>query len=241
MSALRVEVEDGIATVTVDRPERKNAVDADTHTAITYLWDKLAQDESVRAVVLTGTGADFSTGGDSAGFDFNVPEVRARMIAEGRHLFFAMQGFPKPLISAVRGRALGLGATLALLADIVVASETAVFSDSHLLVGLVPGDGGAVLWPSAAGHAKGRYFLLTGERINAAEAEACGLIAKVVPDDQLEETALGLARKLAAVSPAAYAATKKLLNLTIAQDSRSIMDAGLAAEELSMLALVTPS
>jgi enoyl-CoA hydratase len=227
--------ESGIARITFTRTERKNAIDLETHGELERAWLDLDRDPAVRAVVLTGRGPAFSAGGDASEFDaFRDESVRREAISGARRLFSVMHHFSRPVIAAVRGPAVGLGCTIALLADVVVAGDTAFFSDPHLRAGLAPGDGGALLWAPSIGHAKARYLLLTGKRITATEAERMGLIAEVVPDSELEERSTELATELAAIPSDAFELTKRLLNLGITRAAAGGMEFGLAAEELTM-------
>jgi enoyl-CoA hydratase len=151
----------------------------------------------------------------------------------GKRILQSMIDCSKPIISKVNGDAIGLGATLALFADITVAAENARFGDPHVRVGLVAGDGGAVIWPMNAGYAAAKYFLLTGDLVGAREAQAMGLIAKVTTADDLDAEVARIAGKLANGASQAIQFTKQVLNIGIRQLFGSAVDAGFALETVS--------
>ena len=140
----------------------------------------------------------------------------------------------KPVISAVNGYALGLGATIALLADIVIAARSATFGDTHVRMGISAGDGGQVIWPLLIGPARAKYYLMTGEHIPAEEAERLGLVQFVVDDDQLMPKALEIADRLAAGPAYAISASKVPINRYIKFVSNMVLPLSLAMEEVSM-------
>jgi enoyl-CoA hydratase len=135
----------------------------------------------------------------------------------------------------VHGYALGLGATIALFSDVVIAAEDAAFADTHVNVGLVAGDGGAIAWPLLMSMAHAKYHLMTGERISGAEAARLGLVLKAVPSDDVHEEATQVARKLAALAPMAVAGTKATLNLVIRERMSRQLDYGLLYEGATFL------
>jgi len=146
-----------------------------------------------------------------------------------------MLDLDKPIIAAVNGAAVGLGATIALFCDIIIAAETARFGDTHVRAGVVAGDGGAVMWPLLVGPAKAKELLMTGDIIDAKEAERIGLVNKVVPLADLLPTARELARRLANGPTLAIAWTKHSINKRIKQDVNLLIDASLASENLTFL------
>ncbi len=164
---LKVEVADHIATLTLNRPDHLNAINTDMHEELERIWLDLAQDEAARAIVLTGAGKTFSAGGDlkrMAAWAGTRNNVRHGLHSPGRtrRLWQNLLEVPQPIVAAINGDALGLGATLALFSDITVMSDTARIGDTHVRVGLVAGDGGAVIWPMLVGMGRAKDFLLRG-------------------------------------------------------------------------------
>ena len=146
---LLVEADGPVTTLTLNNPEMRNAFLDDMHEAMQEIWLHLASDHSVRAVVLTGSGKSFSSGGDIPGFirSYEDPDHRRLSLRGARRLMDAMAEFPKPVVAAVNGAAVGLGCSIAVSCDIVLIAESAFLADTHVNVGLVCGDGGAASWP----------------------------------------------------------------------------------------------
>jgi enoyl-CoA hydratase/carnithine racemase len=231
-------VRDGIALVTIDRPERLNTLHPAAHAELEAVWPHLAEDDDVGAVVLTGAGACFSAGGDVKDM---LEQVRERpeagpgiSTAQARRLVYGMLDLDKPLITAVEGRAFGLGATVALLADLVVAAETARFSDPHVNVGLVPGDGGAAIWTLLVGPHRAKEILWWGQVLDAPDAARLGLVNRVVPDGDAVDTALALAADLLRQPALAVRGTKTAINAWVKGQLASIFEASLALEQVTM-------
>jgi enoyl-CoA hydratase len=228
--------EDGaVAVITLNNPEMGNAFTDSMHAGLQEIWDELAADDNVRAVLITGAGKAFSTGGNIAGFIRNYKDpARALKSVEGaRRILEAQARFPKPLVAAVNGPAVGLGCSVALGADIILIGERAYMADTHVNVGLVAGDGGAELWPLLMSMLKAKEYLFTGERIPAAEAVTLGLANRVVPDADLRDEALKLAHKLAEQPAQALQDTKRALNLHIQAAIARVAPFALAKEALS--------
>ena len=233
---LVVTAEGPIRLIELNRPEQRNAASEALHTALAVVWDRLAADKQVRAVVLTGRGRAFSAGGD-----FHVmtrvqqdEDFRERNVAEARAIITGMVRFPAPVIAAVNGPAVGLGCSLALLSDLVLMAEGAYLADPHLSVGLVPGDGGPVVLPLVVGPARAKEMLFLGSRVSAEEAARLGLANRVVPGDKLLDEAIDLARRLAALPVKALRDTKRTVNLHLEQAMAAVMEPALAAERDSM-------
>jgi len=233
---LVVTAEGPIRLIELNRPEQRNAASEALHTALAVVWDRLAADKQVRAVVLTGRGRAFSAGGD-----FHVmtrvqqdEDFRERNVAEARAIIIGMVRFPAPVIAAVNGPAVGLGCSLALLSDLVLMAEGAYLADPHLSVGLVPGDGGPVVLPLVVGPARAKEMLFLGSRVSAEEAARLGLANRVVPGDKLLDEAMDLARRLAALPVKALRDTKRAVNLHLEQAMAAVMEPALAAERDSM-------
>ena len=230
-----VEQDGPVTVVTLNNPEERNALLDDMHSALRDLWWDLAFDRSVRAAVITGAGKAFSAGGNIPNFirDYEDSEHRRQSLWGARRLMEAMIEFPKPLVAAVNGPAVGLGCSIALSADLVLIAESTFLADTHVNIGLVCGDGGAALWPLFMGFLRAKEYLLTGERIPAAKAVELGLANRVVPDDQLMTEALALANKLAAQPVQALQETKRALNLHLQDAITRVAPFALAAESES--------
>jgi enoyl-CoA hydratase len=236
MDELVVTADGPVRLIELNRPEQRNAASEALHTALAAVWDRLAADEAVRAVVLTGRGRAFSAGGD-----FHVmtrvqrdEAFREQNVAEARSIITGMVRFPAPVIAAVNGPAVGLGCSLALLSDLVLMAEGAYLADPHLQVGLVPGDGGPMVLPLVVGPARAKEMLFLGERVSAAEAVRLGLANRVVPGEELLADAMDLARRLAALPARALRDTKRAVNLHLEQAMAMVMETALAAERDSM-------
>lgn len=232
---LSIEIQDRIATVTMNRPEKLNAVDARLHSELSWVFGDLNEDPGVDVIVLTGAGRAFSAGGDidwmQAAIDDPASfEVTAR---EAKQIIYSILDCEKPLIAKVNGHAIGLGATLALFADVIYVSEQAKIGDPHVNVGLVAGDGGAVIWPQLIGYARAKEYLMTGDLLTAAEAARIGLVNHVVPAEQLDDEVEAFARRLTAGPIKAIKWTKTAVNVGLKQLAQSMMDTSVAYESLS--------
>ena len=212
---LLIESHGPVTVLTLNNPDTRNAFTDDLHEAMAHVWDDLAADHSIRAVVLTGAGKAFSAGGDVPGFirNYEDQDYRRLSLRRARRIMDAMAEFPKPVVAAVNGPAVGLGASIAISCDLVLVAESAWLSDTHVSVGLVAGDGGAAIWPLMMSLLRAKEYLLTGDRIPAGEAVNLGLANRVVADDQLMKEAMALAERLAAQPAQAVQETKRALNL----------------------------
>ncbi|GAB3200727.1 enoyl-CoA hydratase/isomerase family protein [Nocardioides hungaricus] len=224
-----------MALVTLNRPDELNAFNPAMHHDLVQLWPLLADDRSLRSVVLTGAGRAFSAGGDFAWMsEINAdPRAASRSATEAEQLISAMTRFPLPVVAAVNGPAVGLGCSLSILSDLVVAADTAHFSDPHVAIGLVAGDGGVFL-PLLTGMHAAKEFLFLGSRVRATEAVAMGLANRVVPSEDLMETAIALAERLAAQPADALRAIKKALNAYASSATATATQIAVLAEQLSM-------
>jgi enoyl-CoA hydratase len=232
---LRFSRQGRVLTVALNRPAQRNAVDAQLHTELARLWPDLQRDEGSDVIVLTGEGSAFCAGGDIDWMQSHVdrPAEFERMAREGKDIALGQLDLDKPLIAKVNGHATGLGASLALLSDIVLISADARIGDPHVGVGLVAGDGGALIWPQIVGYAKARKYLFTGELLGAAEAERIGLVTEVHPRDQLDAATDALAQRLAGGPTLAMRYTKITTNLPLRALFHAHFDAGIAYECLS--------
>lgn len=234
--AITVTGDGPVRTVTINRPDELNSINADLHWGLANVWRQLAADKTIRVVVLTGAGRAFSAGGDLNWITTFLDDESARdeSIREGAAIVEEMLRFPLPIIAAVNGPAVGLGVSVALLCDIVLISQTAHLADPHVAVGLVAGDGGAALWPLLTPILRSREYLYTGDRIDAATAVELGLASRAVAPEELLPQAHRLAERLAAQPPEALQGTKRVVNMYLSQVLGGPLQAGFAAEVATM-------
>src|SRR5579885_2977487 len=240
---IKVEVADRVATVILNRPDRLNAVHNALHHELEQVWIDLRADQDVNAIVLTGSGRAFCAGGDVKGMaegSLSGGPARGKgrgrgpiAASNGRRLVENMLDVEQPIIGAINGDAIGLGATLALLCDITVVSEKARFADTHVKVGVVAGDGGAVIWPLLIGPHRAKEFLMRGHMINGAEAYRIGMVNYAVPQDQVMSRAMELAQELADGPTYAIRWSKLAVNKWLKEQANLIMDTGLAYEMMT--------
>ena len=219
----------------LNRPDQLNAINGRLHAELARVFTDAAADAESDIVVLTGTGKAFCAGGDIDWLQSSIdrPAEFEQVAIEAKNIIFSQLDLPKPLICRLNGHATGLGATLAVCCDIIVAHEGVKIGDPHVKVGLVAGDGGALLWPQLMGYARAKKYLLTGDLLTATEAERVGLISDVVPADQLDEASYGLAARLEKGATKAIRWTKITTNLALKQLVHSHFDAGIAYEMAS--------
>ncbi len=222
---------DGVAIATLNRPEKLNAVNGDLHHELGTLWRDADADRDVRALVVTGAGRAFCAGGDFSPGSTPLGSRGTPAFEEGRRVVDHLLECRKPIISAVNGYAMGLGATVALLADVVVAARSAVFADTHVVMGIGAGDGGQLIWPLLIGVNRAKYYLMTGDRVGAEEAERIGLVNFVVDDAELMDRALAIASRLAQGPSQAISASKMAINQWMRSISATVLPHSLALEE----------
>ena len=234
---LLIDIKDGVALVTINRPEHYNATNFELHNELSRIWRDMGDDDDVRVIVITGAGTAFSAGGD---FDLIQKSIgNAKVIAgtmkEARDIVHDMINLDKPVISAINGVAVGAGLAVALMADISIASEKARFTDGHVRLGVAAGDHAAVIWPLLIGMAKAKYYLLTCEFLDGKEAERLGLVSLVVPHEELMDKAMDVAHRLASGSQQAIQFTKRSLNQWLRQAEHTAFDYSLALEMLGFM------
>ena len=207
-STLRVEREEAVATVTVDRPEKRNALNAAVRKELLEVLDELREDEGVRVVVFTGAGDKaFVAGADIQEFaERTALEQRAAMT--GRRVFDEIADFPKPTIAMINGYALGGGCELALACDVRIAADTARLGQPEINLGIIPGGGGTQRLPRLVGQGQAMRLVLTGDLIEAAEAREIGLVDLVFPAAELRERTREVALRIGAKSPVALRMAK---------------------------------
>ncbi len=238
---IKVEVADRIATVTLNRPDALNAVTSRMHHELENVWLDLGSDRDVNAILLTGAGRAFCAGADLRGVaELTSGKAKrgrfdrgAIVAANGRRIIENMLDVEQPIIGAINGDAIGLGATLALLCDIIVVSEKARFADTHVKIGVVAGDGGAVIWPLLIGPHRAKEFLMRGNFINGAEAGRIGMVNYAVAPEEVMTKAQGLAQELADGPTWAIRWSKLAVNKWLKEQANLIMDTGLAYEMMT--------
>lgn len=226
----------GVALVTLNRPEKRNAVSDQMHRELEDIFVDLAGDDAVRAVVLTGAGSAFCAGGDVEAMKTGAfrPSGPAVPFHQVRRLINNLLDVEQPIVAAVNGDGAGLGATLPLFCDVIVMAETARLADTHVRMGLVAGDGGVVIWPWLVGMARAKEYLLTGQWIDGREAERIGLVNYAVPADQVLPRAMEIAHRLAAGAPLAIRWTKYAVNKILRDHVNLALDASMFLEAATM-------
>ncbi len=214
---LLLEKKDGIATITLNNPDRLNAVTWKMRSSLLSAVDEIAKDDEMKVVIVTGAGRGFCSGADLTRGQRSdeSAEVSRQTLIHSPVMYTIgepIAKLTKPVIAAVNGVCAGMGFSLILSCDIRIASETARFSSVWILRGMVPDNAFTCLLPNAIGRSKAMELMLTGEQVSAAEAERLGIISRVVPPDELIKTAQELAAKIAQQPPIAAELTKKLVN-----------------------------
>jgi len=234
---LAIDVKDGIAFITINRPEKMNATDREGHGELPKILRDLALDDEVKVAVVTGAGKAFSIGGDLEMMEqMNAhPEQLIGLLDEARELVNAHIDLEKPIIAAINGYAMGAGAIFGLLCDFVIAERKAKMADGHVRAAVAAGDGGALLWPLTMGLAKAKRYLLTGDWITAEEAERVGLITEVVENGESLKRATQIAKRLVAGPQTAIRYTKRALNQWLRMGGAAVFDYSLALEMMTFV------
>lgn len=225
---LNVEKSEGIATVTINRPEVRNALNAETWREIRAVIRELAGDDDVKVAIFTGSGDKAF----ASGADINVLKQRTMVEAlegESQAILAELEDFSKPTIAAINGYCLGGGCELAMACDIRIAAESARLGQPEVNIGIIPGAGGTQRLARLVGLGKAKELILTGDIIDAQEALRIGLVNKVVPDDQLMAAARDMARKIMAKGPLAVRLAKTVVNVSLSTD----LHTGLLLERIS--------
>ena len=233
---LKVDYDDGVATITLNRPERRNAAHDPMHRELETIFSDVGADDDVRAIVLTGAGETFCAGGDASSMDsgeFNPTGPRIPFNGV-RRLVNSMLDVEQPVIGAINGDAAGLGATLALMCDVTYVAESARIGDTHVKMGLVAGDGGAVIWPALIGMARAKQYLFTGDWISGTEAERIGLVNFALPAGEVLAAANAFARRMAEGAPMAIRWTKYSMNKLLREQINLALDTGMFLEAATM-------
>ncbi|MFT5574556.1 MAG: enoyl-CoA hydratase [Bermanella sp.] len=225
-----------LLTITLNRPDLFNAVNLKLHEELAEVFVFALADVHSDVIVITGDGKAFSAGGDINHISNNAenPERFDEEVRLAKRIIFSILDLDKPLICRMNGHAVGLGATIALFCDIIIAAEHAKIGDPHVNVGLVAGDGGAIIWPQRIGLCRAKEFLLTGELLSAVDAAEIGLINHAVPAAELDAKVKALCERLLNGAQTAIRSTKILLNMESKRMAHAMMDTGLAYEALTV-------
>ena len=222
------EQSEGVGRITLNRPDSLNAWNQPFGRELRQVIEADAADESVRAVLITGAGRGFSSGADlKAGFDQaddGMPDVRKELVELYHPIIAGVRRLEKPVVAAVNGPAVGIGASLALACDLVLAAESAYFGLAFVNIGLMPDGGSTLFVPAAVGKARAFQMAMLGERVDSARALEWGLVNFVHPDDTMLDEAVALAGKLAAGPTRSYAGSKQALNRMLYPDLEGQLD-----------------
>jgi enoyl-CoA hydratase/carnithine racemase len=236
-SLIQLQVEGGIATVTLNRPDKRNAMSDDMRGEFIHALERVAADKAIRALVLTGAGKGFCAGGDIAGMErrMNAPAGEVGFNGWHRqqrvhHTQALLHTMPKPVIAAVNGAASGLGADAALACDFIIASEWASFSWSYIHRGIIPDGGGMYFLPRRVGLPKAKELIFTGRKVDVDEALALGIVDRKSGADRLLADARAWARELSQGSATALALGKTILNQTFELSAQQVFAQGSQAQ-----------
>jgi 2-(1,2-epoxy-1,2-dihydrophenyl)acetyl-CoA isomerase len=215
MASVLFEVKEGIAFITLNRPEKYNAFNSEMALQIQQRLDECAKDDAVRCVYITGSGKAFSAGQDLAEIvDPNGPKVKTILGQNYNPIVQKIRRLPKPVVAAVNGVAAGAGANFAFCCDVTVAAESATFIQAFSKIGLIPDSGGTYFLPRLVGWQKASALAMLSDKVSAAEAERIGMIYKVLPDATFEQDAIAIAQQLAQMPTKGLALTKQAMNMS---------------------------
>lgn len=225
-----------LLTITLNRPDDLNAVNLKLHDELAEVFHFAATDPHSDVIVLTGAGRAFSAGGDLDHIANNAanPHLFDHEVRMAKRIVFAMLDLDKPIVCRMNGHAVGLGATLALFSDVIFAAENAKIGDPHVALGLVAGDGGAVIWAQRIGLGRAKEYLLTGELLTAQKAAEIGLINHCLPAAELDAAVDAFCQRLLQGASKAIRWTKILTNMELKRIASSVIDAGIAYEAVSV-------
>lgn len=231
-----LERRDRLLVMTLNRPDDLNAVNLALHDELPEALAFAGRDKRSDVILLTGAGRAFSAGGDIAHMEHNAanPHLFDHEARQAKRIVFALLDIEKPVVCRMNGHAVGLGASIALLCDVIFAAEGAKIGDPHVGIGLVAGDGGALIWAQRIGLTRAKEYLLTGELLPAAKAAEIGLINHCVPADQLDDAVNGFCQRLLDGAPNAIRWTKVLTNMELKRIASAVMEAGIAYESISV-------
>ena len=231
----RYELRHGVAVITLDRPDKLNALTVEMREALGTHFETAARDPAVRAVLLQAAGKAFCASGDVSKMGEFTPDSGRTLLKLAHRMVRHLANIEKPVVASVRGAVAGIGWSMALACDAVIASETARFTQVFRHVGLVP-DGGAIYFLTQhLGVQRAKELVYSGRRVDAVEAHAMGLVNRVVPDEELDATAFEYARELAAGPTFALGVAKKMFKLMHQPDLETLLDAEAWAQGLTLL------
>ncbi len=234
---LTVDVEGTLCVVTLNEPDNLNTITLEMHDELTQVWPVVAELDGIRCVILTGAGRAFTAGGDvKAMSEGEFVEAPAHaMFTADRNLISGFLSVPCPVIAAINGDCIGLGASLALMSDFSVMAHDARIGDPHVRVGLVAGDGGVPIWPLLVGLNRAKEALLLGKLYSASEAKAMGLVGNVCDKEDVVTEARKLAEEIVSLPPLAVRWTKLSLNKILRLAVEQSLDASAALEMLTFM------
>lgn len=235
-ATILLERRERLLVLTLNRPDALNAVNLELHDELPEALAFAGRDQGSDVVLLTGAGRAFSAGGDISHMEHNAanPHLFDHEARQAKRIVFALLDIEKPVICRMNGHAVGLGASVALLCDIIFAADSAKIGDPHVGIGLVAGDGGAVVWAQRIGLAKAKEYLLTGELLTAPKAAEIGLINYSLPAGELDGAVDAFCQRLLNGAPNAIRWTKILTNMELKRIATTVMEAGIAYESLSV-------
>ncbi|WP_217906629.1 enoyl-CoA hydratase/isomerase family protein [Bordetella genomosp. 11] len=236
---LQMQIDDGVAVITLNRPEVRNAIDDEMRQDFIAMLDQVTRDSAIRALVLTGAGKAFCAGGDIRGMRERMAAPAGQVAFNGwsrqqrtHHAVAALHNLTKPTIAAVNGPATGLGCDLALCCDFVMAADTATFAMTYILRGLIPDGGGMYFLPRRVGLQRAKELIYTGRTVSAEEAHTLGMADRVAPAGELLRQACDWARALGVGSGAALALSKTILNQTFELTAEQVFQMGSQAQAI---------
>ena len=224
-----------ILSITITRPEALNAIHAQLHAELSRIFTDVDRDSETDVIILQGAGGAFCAGGDLKWMQDlrEDPMDWVGLIRDDRRIQNSLLDLEKPIIAKVEGPAIGLGCSLALFCDFVYATPKSRFADPHVSVGLVAGDGGALIWPQLIGYARARKYLLTGDAIMGQEAADIGLITECVAPEELDATVSDMAERMAGAALMSVRFTKASVNAGLKQVANAVLDRAAAYEFMS--------
>jgi enoyl-CoA hydratase len=227
--------DDGVLVVTLNRPEHRNSLNPKMHHELMLLYERIVADDEVYAVVLTGAGKYFCVGADFNDMKANeaYPDGHPGLLIESVAMARNILAVRVPMIAAINGDAIGIGATISLFCDVVYMADDARIADPHVRGAIVSGDGGAVLWPLLMGPNRAKEYLMTGDLVTAADADRLGLVNHVVPRAQVLDDAMAMAKRLAEGPAVAIRFNKRLVNKELEMRVVQLYDLSVAFEALT--------
>jgi enoyl-CoA hydratase len=236
LNAILLERRARLLTITLNRPDRLNAFDLEMHDELAEALDFARDDAGSDVIVLTGAGRAFSAGGDLNHIALSAaePERFDHEVAIARRIVLTLLDIDKPVVCRLNGHAVGRGATIALLCDVIFAGNRAKIGDPHVTIGLVAGDGGAVVWAQRIGLTRAKEYLLTGDLLTAEHAAAIGLVNHCLPAEELDAAVEAFCQRLLKGAQTAIRRTKALTNMELKRLADLVLDQGLAWESESV-------